>query len=367
MDHVKLPENAAYAPLEVPDLCFDHYPQGLPFQTYPEFKQWTLADTFSRAQWTHHAPFGDDSNIERHPLEEATSFLQNWLFFGLITSLLGPEVPLQGFRRKTPEGMDVLTTAKLPGHIHALEQRDQSLIDIQIEHKRSNADQCLLTAHKVLGFVCGGTTIDQRVLLSLSALGDYLTCIRNSLYKFDQPGKELYLDWNSFRIPSLETVDADYLGGRLIRDKWCKSQVRRILRMSPSGAYYLTNLLRPDPERSHEKCTLWQCIAYQMRWETYQTHHTHKGCSCPFIFADTGEMCSMLAKGKIPVIPTNTPIEEGATIELYEAEKCKYVAISHVWSDGLGNTQHNALPQCQLRRICNLVQSLNQPDEPSYF
>lgn len=35
-----------------------------------------------------------------------------------------------------------------------------------------------------------------------------------------------------------------------------------------------------------------------------------------------------------------------------------YVAISHVWSDGIGNLQRNALPRCQLLRLSNLVRSL---------
>lgn len=37
-----------------------------------------------------------------------------------------------------------------------------------------------------------------------------------------------------------------------------------------------------------------------------------------------------------------------------------YVAISHVWSDGLGNPHNNSLPQCQLKRIQTLVNDLYQ-------
>ncbi|XDG01327.1 hypothetical protein ABKA04_000942 [Annulohypoxylon sp. FPYF3050] len=39
-------------------------------------------------------------------------------------------------------------------------------------------------------------------------------------------------------------------------------------------------------------------------------------------------------------------------------EKGSYVAISHVWSDGLGNLHQNALPRCQLRRLSDLVKAL---------
>jgi hypothetical protein len=40
------------------------------------------------------------------------------------------------------------------------------------------------------------------------------------------------------------------------------------------------------------------------------------------------------------------------TLKIMEqAHNFDYVAISHVWSDGLGNLHSNALPQCQLRRL----------------
>ena len=362
MDHVRLPHYKACEPLEVPNQCLDEYPRGLPFQMYPMFTQWKFEELFVRPQWTRQTPFDDDDRFERRPLEEATSFLQNWIFFGLITSILGPEVPLEEFRHKTKEGTAVITTATLPEFIQALELRDQNLTDDEIESKYSNADQCLLTAHKVLTFVAADTTIDPRIILSLSALGDYLTCVRNSLYGAPQGiERMIYLYWGDV------SFSADLLATRMLRDQWCKSQVRRAFRLSPSGRYYISNLSRPDPERKYDQCNEWQCVAYQMHWETYQTAHIEKNCNCPFIHAKPEELSSMLARRKIPVISTETQTEEGTPIELHEAEENKYVAISHVWSDGLGNPWHNALPRCQLRRICNLVRNLGGHSEPSFF
>lgn len=39
-------------------------------------------------------------------------------------------------------------------------------------------------------------------------------------------------------------------------------------------------------------------------------------------------------------------------------EQSRYVCISHVWADGMGNPRANALPACQLRTIDRFVQSL---------
>lgn len=47
------------------------------------------------------------------------------------------------------------------------------------------------------------------------------------------------------------------------------------------------------------------------------------------------------------------------TLKVVEARKgLPYVAISHVWADGLGNVQHNALPSCQISRLYLLVRSI---------
>jgi hypothetical protein len=45
----------------------------------------------------------------------------------------------------------------------------------------------------------------------------------------------------------------------------------------------------------------------------------------------------------------------------------RYVAISHVWADGLGNVTENSLPQCQLEHLCNLIQALYPESQSIYM
>lgn len=46
-----------------------------------------------------------------------------------------------------------------------------------------------------------------------------------------------------------------------------------------------------------------------------------------------------------------------------------YVAISHVWSHGLGNNRANSLPRCQLERLSTLVNEVSgqRAGAPTYF
>ncbi|VUC19908.1 unnamed protein product [Clonostachys rosea] len=63
------------------------------------------------------------------------------------------------------------------------------------------------------------------------------------------------------------------------------------------------------------------------------------------------------------------PGDESVKITLVEAEPgTEYIAISHVWSDGLGNPNKNAIPQCQLQRLSHHIRNMgNRYGQYTYF
>ena len=66
-----------------------------------------------------------------------------------------------------------------------------------------------------------------------------------------------------------------------------------------------------------------------------------------------------MREGDIPLIALDTSTDPNV-IEVVRFQKeseynNQYVAISHVWSEGLGNPHENSLPLCQLERIQSLV------------
>jgi hypothetical protein len=82
-------------------------------------------------------------------------------------------------------------------------------------------------------------------------------------------------------------------------------------------------------------------------------------------------LTSALANGGIPLIrlvERSRSKFEIETVETAFANCHKYVALSHVWSDGRGNLQVNALPICQLRHLQSLVSSISEEgDGPPFF
>jgi hypothetical protein len=83
------------------------------------------------------------------------------------------------------------------------------------------------------------------------------------------------------------------------------------------------------------------------------------GClGCRELEVELRSLTKLLLCDQIPLISVQTPTQGKNTLSIKPLEaKMPYVAISHVWSDGLGNLQRNSLPECQFNRIRDLSRS----------
>ncbi|EIW56617.1 uncharacterized protein TRAVEDRAFT_87268, partial [Trametes versicolor FP-101664 SS1] len=66
------------------------------------------------------------------------------------------------------------------------------------------------------------------------------------------------------------------------------------------------------------------------------------------------EITKLLRDGIIPAV-----VYDGAFLRVRPATEGSYVAISHVWADGMGSTTEDGLPACVVKRIASLVQGLH--------
>jgi hypothetical protein len=124
---------------------------------------------------------------------------------------------------------------------------------------------------------------------------------------------------------------------------------------------------RHKDKQSHTRCNAGRCEAYQVKADTYCTSHD-QGCrGCDFLGfggfdSDEPERSRLLdavamEQSKLSVsrqIPMATYCEGElrlVPVSVRQLHGDRFVAISHVWADGLGNTTANALPRCQLTRI----------------
>jgi hypothetical protein len=144
----------------------------------------------------------------------------------------------------------------------------------------------------------------------------------------------------------------------MLRKGWCIHQVRHLChKYDPTTLAYLATLNRsPMRTNNHQRCLqVEKCVAYNTDPLTYDTKHVATQCRCAVIHVPYDALLKVIRKGQVPliVIETNRKNTSQALQLRVEARnrKSEYVAVSHVWADGLGNPHINGLPLCQLERL----------------
>ena len=181
--------------------------------------------------------------------------------------------------------------------------------------------------------------------------------------------------------------EVDIISQQMQRDGWCPSELSMMFRrLNYTSIYFMSRVERPGPSKKHpmiqiqplpssdsvsavsaergerrsgEPCTKSKCSVYTLHEETYQTKHVNGCTNCYDIVADEHEISRILKNNCIPLILSIDNESESTNITLFESgPDVAYVAISHVWSDGLGNVTRSALPRCQMLCLSTLVRGL---------
>ncbi|KAL0063082.1 hypothetical protein AAF712_009989 [Marasmius tenuissimus] len=83
----------------------------------------------------------------------------------------------------------------------------------------------------------------------------------------------------------------------------------------------------------------------------YRPLHTTPHCTCEFMKPPVDEIKNILASDRIPVVA----LDEANNLIVHDSARQVYMAISHVWADGLGSTTEEGLPRCQVTRLAGLA------------
>lgn len=101
---------------------------------------------------------------------------------------------------------------------------------------------------------------------------------------------------------------------------------------------------------------------------TLRTLHVKPNCDCQSLSVPYDDLLDIARKGEIPIISvveqTRPDLASVYRFQVHPRRKLsKYVAISHVWSDGLGNPEENALPLCQVKKLQAIIESVHESHE----
>jgi len=356
MDH--LPQFSPSGPrMLVPYLPKEPY-DNLDFFTYPNRRR-----------------YGDASKVDFGcaSLDDVQEFLQNWLYFGFLNELLG--VDGAEFIRFTENSQAVVTSVRLPHYLErwrAWELMQQAADEQAGGGKRRRLIRTLEVLRTVRLWLTRFTSgrppesaheqageartmiLEPSIATSIMVLG---FCISRAI-------KDIW----TLAMTEINTNfgESEYMLTRLLEAGWCPQDVFMVRKfLSVDCIYYLTSMKPLRAQGSHTGCSEYACIVDNIDEKTYQTRHVEDSCECGYFGPYEWETNKILENGGIPVICVDLERDEASPAWLKVTDyqlgnEVEYIAISHVWADGLGNTTRTTLPMCQLRRLQGFVNELCQ-------
>lgn len=335
MDHLPYPPNSPYLPIHVPIFVTGLDGGG-------------TIDCTGTPAWTHaRLAFETACNARRPTAENILAQLQYWLYFGLISRLSTRPVDISYFR--SDDTVALLQSSQVPKILLNYQPTGEATHDILMEAERE-FPWCMEVIRNALG---NNLNYDaESVLLSIRVL---IETSRRVLAQSETSNA------------SSTTADCVSHGGshhypwpscRLLRDRmknhdvWCPALRYKILTTySTSAAYYLSSLPRIRViEASHAMCTDFECTLWQDESQYVQSHCCENKDCGSMIEMPFQQMKDIINGGSIPILS----FEDGQ-IQPHEAvAELPYMALSHVWSGGLGNPRGNAMWPCQLQRLAEM-------------
>lgn len=362
MDHLCLPLRPALVPIKVPFICTEAYDGG-PFLAYPERNGWQIAITNPGKIVVEVSKSG-----EQTPIEDAQAFLQTWLYFGLLHEVLGSSVRLEDFVRTCPNGEKVLSTIKLGPLVEEWSVQlisPESVADIDALNARlTSVYACLLRARYVAVRIkgmylcdCETKLFQPLVFLAIALLAEYLQSAMKDIHIRLRIETFVTQTWR----PELVDIGAPVLD-IMRQNRWCPADIARIGsgNRSISTLLYYANLPPPRSSEDHGNCSSALCSVLQIDPNTYQLTHSEPNCHCAVLSVDIELVGKTLRNGPVPLVSSNVSqdLTESSLTILENSDYVDFVAISHVWAEGLGNPSANALHSCQIAHLIALANEL---------
>ena len=354
MEHLPIPHGAELGEDDmVPFVCsetFEHDPyDGGPFLSYPErVQKSSLVSDINDGLTTYL-----NSRFSL-PFEGLEAFIQTWLFFGLLHEVLQGSYHAKDFVHVySPPDDDLngkrfrITTTKLPKLVEDwFADRKGGATDQRLcQHLGS----CLKQATQVLR--AASKTSSASIRMCIGSVIDLL-----SVTLTEVPDSEHWLILPAFIIEDTSRL------AHMQKLGWCPRELSDFYDNwgTIPTFHFLSHLDRWVLNRSHDGCTAHACEALSGSTSNYGKHDTNCDGCCEDIIIRDEDLTAILEEGNIPVlkIGVDESTAKCAISLLPASDSVRYVAISHVWIDGLGNPQGNWLPNCQMANIARWVQKV---------
>ena len=373
MDHHLLPVNPNLAEIRVPCICIPPYYDGESgsFITYPRTKErpWLVSD--QHPQISLMTQVGTYITQHRPPMGELQEFYQQWLFFGLLKEVLEEDFNSKDFVSMTADAT-YITTRHLELKLkQAWNRRLDSLPHANATYKHiSDCIDIIVSLVRILpveGRVTGlyGFVFDWRIVLSIFSSAHMVAGSLNhaTLQKYGDIGYigtqlDIVLFPNDAILSEMKAAGCCPSELHAIKTKF--ADIQTLVALSRMDRTFLS--------RDHKGCTEKFCKWHQIDLPTYQPKHRHNCDQCS-LFEST-EMDTAVRRildrvdGGLPVLKISGEGDSPAIQVIETTPDTQYIAISHVWADGMGNISANSLPTCQITRLRQLADDLGKKTNP---
>ncbi|KAK8877587.1 hypothetical protein PGQ11_002533 [Apiospora arundinis] len=380
MEHVK--NVFCVRPIEIDNLVSDDSIDDLPrdwqsFHDYPKRNHWAL---------NHEFELGFNDSTE--PTGDLATFLQAWLFYGLIFTVVQknqkPILCYENLNTGHNGSLSTRTLAKALDDWKDWENNNPSGRVLRMVRAEKVLDIARRTIRRM--FSCENDShrhqppsndryhVSDQCTLLLMTLGEALSAAKSVIMQ--ETGSELG-GWHYSHNEGWG--EPRFVIQRMEDHKWCprtmhmwRSQLQSnaTLLLAAYYAYADVELIKGNEHmvdihpflgtRVRPRCTKDNCSVVLAEDKTghYNSKHAygcHQSC-CELAGPDMESITAHLEKDKIPLLMFET--DEEQDVRLIEtswlpktSKPPEYATISHVWSDGFGNETENKLPVCQLQLI----------------
>ncbi|KAI0770586.1 hypothetical protein C8Q74DRAFT_913042 [Fomes fomentarius] len=306
--------------------------------------------------------------IRLRTARSATEHLPLWqsaLTFGTLEALFGFRIPESALLTRRPDGSCILTSAKVSRLVWfwlfgRASVTHPSAVCRWIEDARRELKGAKLAireqAQNEKAEIPGARRLTQDELETIFCSLATLTEALESLCDATVAASCERVDLPSFS-DALPASDTKYRE-MMVTKGWCPYLSHSCQMSALCALAYATTLSPPliaGSAKDHTACTRECCEAYTLSLATYETEHASDcpGSPCTLLIPSRDRISELLSSGKIPAM-----LYDGRNLTVRDAEDGPFVAISHVWADGLGSTAEVGLLTCQVARIASLARLL---------
>jgi hypothetical protein len=277
--------------------------------------------------------------------QEFQPTIECWLYFGMLHYVFGDQLDQYDFLLRESENDDeaqqqYITTKHLERYVGSTEKWRKNGLGLR--------------SFGIIRRVCEHLQRYNRYIRAEMCFAIQLVCqaLWNVAEKRDGPQTDP-------GAVKLWLFPRDREAEQMVRGGWCPLDAEkcRMIGVELDTPAYLLQLLRMKPawnKRTHERCKKTECVADNVDESLYVTRHLQEDCRCEHLHADVEKLHEVLLDGGIPLVQITLRGKDELDNQGYEINIVKkrvskrYVAVSHVWADGLGNPHANSLPTCQL-------------------